>query len=474
MKVSKFLSGAHMILQNRGSPSIAVRCYYPFDLEALEQQQQQKAHQPLPKSTSSSQTITTSSSRLDDLDGFVQNLQWTVIFFILPPDLQKQVLSDKNSFPRRAMRLLDSWSLQLKQKQQPRILVLQRSQEAIQYLIGMTDALRPAKRILRHDFFQRQQQRLFLWQPSVAETNSGGDPTAQQQQQQAAATHAVTAVRQLAHRLGLAVGEADLLMRVLGTSVVGSNNNNVKLSSLVAMDRHVLQRVPMDGRSKEAWQRFFETATATTTSIMNDADVSALKIMAPPFDSNESYPDYCQQQHPAAAYRGNDPNELPRMLQYAPSSMHHHHYQPSPVVVDQRIAVPQNQYYQSQWDQNENRSCYRGADDTTMHSASPSLQRQQEWSPQPEAWSDQGLYAGGNQQGMFHPHHHQQQQQTLPLGYQQPEQHFSMPWGSSALQQQHPSYDNAPQYPSSSIVQQMGPPYHLMQQPMRGNYNNTM
>ena len=249
MKVNTRLSGAHMIVQNSdGAPSISVRCYYPLDLERLEQQQKRRGIQS---------DIKTGFD--DGLAEFVRHFQWTVVFFILPSDLQKTSLGDGSSFLRRSMHFLDDWSLEQHQqslkttKNPPRIVVLQRTPEAVQYLTCMADALKPAKQKLRSDFFQKQ-QRVNYCCPNSNNNNEH------------AAARAAEALRQLADRLGLAAGEADLLMRVLGRS--GKKNN---LSSIVAADAQALEHVPMEESAKKSLLAFFETG-ATLRSMEEEVN----------------------------------------------------------------------------------------------------------------------------------------------------------------------------------------------------------
>jgi hypothetical protein len=92
VKSASNLSGAHLVLPIE---KIAIRAYYPYDLEQIKP---------------------TNSSSTDDFEGlskFLKSFLRPLVMFILPPNdpVFQQQLDDTNSYFHRAQRLVGEWTM---------------------------------------------------------------------------------------------------------------------------------------------------------------------------------------------------------------------------------------------------------------------------------------------------------------------------------------------------------------------------
>jgi len=231
LRVLEKLSGAHILIP--GESTIAIRAYYPFDLQRLEGSGSYDKDKVL-------QRIHCEEGEpdVDGLQAFQKNFAVTVIFFVLSDDAKlKHELDNPNSFLRRTQRLLERVG---DQDKTTRILIVQDTQQAIQAIFCLADSMSPAKRQLKREFFQRQRQAYFL--PS----EGGRIDTSLDSQ---AASHVAAALREWADVFELPSGEADVLMGILGS-----------LGAIATANDEQLARVPVEDRTKAILHMFFGSA----------------------------------------------------------------------------------------------------------------------------------------------------------------------------------------------------------------------
>jgi hypothetical protein len=311
--IEKLSGGAHLLFP--GESSLAVRTYYPSDLEAL-----QAAEIPHPRAMDDDLEGTCTDD-LEGLGAFQSAFRTTVVFFVLPHDVLTQQLDDPDSFLHRANRVLHATSSGANSAQScSNILTVPDTAAAITALISIADAMVPAKRALRREFVERQRLAYFLPEDASGFPHPNADSRA--------ASHAATAFREWAQLFEFPAGEADVLLSIMGT-----------LENVVTGNGQSLAIAPVEDRSKEMLHAFFESqAGGTTISSTNmggggsrDAAVpqtigTGQANAPPPVHQGPSYYQQHQQQHMASSqqafayqiYHGSAPP--------APVQPNHHHH----------------------------------------------------------------------------------------------------------------------------------------------------
>lgn len=204
--------------------SLAVRVYYPIDLEQIERRlhdadnQQHKTPRPLTHHVQEPV-----DSDVDGLALFVSHFRVSLILFVLPHDDMMQQLSRLDSFLNRAQRLLEAKAITTAANNS-RLVVVTSTEQAIATIVSVADAITPEKMRLKAAFFQREQAR--LQPPSTT----------------------VSALRQLAKDLDIPQAEIDVTLNELGS-----------LRAIASATQHTLERLPIDGGSKRKLVDFFQS-----------------------------------------------------------------------------------------------------------------------------------------------------------------------------------------------------------------------
>jgi hypothetical protein len=243
--IEKLSGGAHLLFP--GESSLAVRTYYPSDLEAL-----QAAEIPHNTRTMNDDLEGTGTDDLEGLGAFQSAFRTTVVFFVLPHDVLTQQLDNPDSFLHRANRILHAANSSGTSGPQScsSILTVPDTATAITALISIADAMVPAKRALRREFVERQRLAYFLPDDASGFPHPNADGRA--------ASHAATAFREWAQQFEFPAGEADVLMRFMGT-----------LENVVTGNDQSLAIAPVEERSKEMLHAFFESQAGGTTASRN-------------------------------------------------------------------------------------------------------------------------------------------------------------------------------------------------------------
>ena len=91
--VEKLSGGSHLLIPSE-QPSIAIRAYFPCDLEEL------------------SPSTCQDDDDFDNLRTFLNSFKSALVMFILPLDKQREQLDNPNSFFHRAQRVLRSMTIE--------------------------------------------------------------------------------------------------------------------------------------------------------------------------------------------------------------------------------------------------------------------------------------------------------------------------------------------------------------------------
>lgn len=198
VRVHTQLSGAHIIVPC--GTSLAVRAYYPHDLERIH------------------------ADALDDLPVFLEHFQTIVVFFIMPFAAQQAVMGDRNSFVRRAFDLIDTWQDPKNEhhKNPPRMAMVNDTRDAVFYLMQMVDAMRPEKTKLRQEYFLRKQKQHLCLLPQVPDKNVLSD-------------HIGNAVMEWGKLWDISADDIRLVFMSVKT-----------IGSLATMDEETMAKIPVD------------------------------------------------------------------------------------------------------------------------------------------------------------------------------------------------------------------------------------
>lgn len=267
------LSGAHLLV---ASERIAVRTYYPCDLQELrEQEEEQKKRQ-----TKARHGITEESSGadceddFDGLSGFASSFQLALVLIIVPPtntgrvqtESIAQQLDDIDSHFHRAQRLSVRHQREAEStfstengnsnnkivgiNRKSRVFLLPDTQSAIQTLIAVADAVAPERKASKRALFRRLETKFFLppspcsdvdAAPAFASTGAATEAASD-----AAATHVAGGLREIARTFELPPGEENILMSELGD-----------LQTIATADDSLLATIPIDRRSRKVLHSFF-------------------------------------------------------------------------------------------------------------------------------------------------------------------------------------------------------------------------
>jgi hypothetical protein len=398
--IEKLSGGAHLLFP--GESSLAVRTYYPSDLEALQAAE-------IPHSRTMDDDLEgTCPDDLVGLGAFQSAFRTTVVFFVLPRDVLTQQLDNPDSFLHRANRVLHAASSGASSTTCS-ILTVPDTAAAITALISIADAMLPAKRALRREFVERQRLAYFLPQDVSGFPHPSADSRA--------ASHAATAFREWAQQFEFPAGEADVLLSLLGT-----------LENVVTGNDQSLAIAPVEARSKEMLHAFFESqAGGTTISSRNVGgggnrgatvpQMTGQSNAPPPVHQGPSY--YQQQQQQMAS------------SQQAYAYQNHHASAPPPVQP------------------NHHRHLGNGSSPagSFRQPATQSFAR-----PDPHSYEAAGPYQHGQQQ-----HGQQQHGQQQQYGQQQysQQQQYGQPQQQHGQQQQQ---QHGQQQQQQQQYQQHGPP----------------
>lgn len=203
--VARPLNGAHLLVlpASTGEVTIAVRVYYGDNLP--------------PHSSELSENDN------DDIDGlakFQKSFALAVVFVVLTPSEQKDQLLHRPSFVRRAQHLLTTVSTftTKNNKNKPtttRLWLVSSTDQAVQALIGMANALLPAKRQLQRAWYEHQQQQAYV--PVKSNTKNNAAATRDPSILRVAAQHAQQALAQWAQRNGVPSRDVQLLWQAYGS-----------------------------------------------------------------------------------------------------------------------------------------------------------------------------------------------------------------------------------------------------------------
>lgn len=259
--VSSNLSGAHLLIP--GEVTLAIRVYYPADIERLEREHPyspelclKEIHNRGVESVNLQNQKPTND--LDGLAAFQSTFAVTMVFFILPADAQIIALENACSFVCRAMRTLElplqciapslcSSSARKKTLKPARVLVLSRTEDAVEAILTTAEmTLSLTKRRLKEQYFERQ--RLLHFKPRAVKDVASNDARSSENEalDAAAASHVASGLRSWAEAMGIPQGEADILMTVLGS-----------LQAIVTATTEQLTHIPVEERTKNLVRLFF-------------------------------------------------------------------------------------------------------------------------------------------------------------------------------------------------------------------------
>jgi hypothetical protein len=314
--IEKLSGGAQLLFP--GESSLAVRAYYPSDLDALQ------GANPHPQTMDGlhgkeEQVQQQDTDDLEGLGAFQSAFRTTVLFFVLPHDVLAEQLDNPDSFLHRANRVLHASSEDCAQSCS--ILTVPDTATAIAALTTIADAMAPAKRALRREFVERQLLACFLPDDASGFPHPNADGQA--------AMNGASAFREWAELFELPPGEADVLMSIMGT-----------LENIVTGDYQALTRAPLEDRSKEILHGFFEsqaggTVPGRSVGGFDSNPQTTGQVNAPPVHQG---PSYHQQQtpssHQAFAYQnrrgsGPQPVQTSQHLASGSSAMGNSSYQQS-------------------------------------------------------------------------------------------------------------------------------------------------
>jgi hypothetical protein len=246
VRVHNQLSGAHMIFpQEHG---LALRVYYPVDLERLDKTAEAASNKNDDDQTKSGTSATSSPFPRDesDLDGilkFTMHFQWPVIFFVLP-DVQRMM---KDSlFVQCAMDAMDNNTEcpSNNKHHPPLMMIVQDTEQVLISLFVLADSISPQRCALRQNFARRTRIACFC------------DPNP-------------TDSEEIEHRMQVAAN----------SQLAGSVRAFAKLTGA---DAKLLDGIPIEERSKRELLRFFSSSEDVPDPI-DEEEIDASILSPPPF-----------------------------------------------------------------------------------------------------------------------------------------------------------------------------------------------
>jgi hypothetical protein len=233
--VERLAGGAHILFP--GSETIALRTYYPSDIARLEAIHNDE------NDVSSLNRASAAPNNQDGLEAFRNAFKYPIVFFILPPEILMDQLSRPESFVNVAQLIMN----EPKQGNDAsaaggnaKSFVVPDTKSVTDTVLILLDALHPERRKMREKYYEHTRSLHFL--------PAENDEFAKVVDTHQIATHVSAQIRSLADRLQLGAGEAEILMRRLGS-----------LQRIATADHRVLEHMPIDDASKEKLHEFFGT-----------------------------------------------------------------------------------------------------------------------------------------------------------------------------------------------------------------------
>ena len=250
------MSGAHLLLT---SERIAVRAYYPSDLQELQEQGEKIS-------------ATKNDDDFDGLSAFFSSFQLTLVFFILPSSMNDtnmtnlitEQLVDFNSYFHRAQRL----SIQHQEEAEGNammsnakegasvrkscIMISPDTPSAIENLILVADSLLSQRKASKNILLRRLEQKFFL--PSSPSRNN--DTSSDTVDPTAVASLVEEGLRKMAQTFDLPMGEVDILKSELGD-----------LKTIATADDSLLGTIPIDNLTRKILHDFFGSTEANVGKI---------------------------------------------------------------------------------------------------------------------------------------------------------------------------------------------------------------
>ncbi|KAL3914580.1 MAG: hypothetical protein SGILL_006048, partial [Bacillariaceae sp.] len=241
---AKSLSGAHLMLTKE---AIAIRTYYPYDLEQIKSKQ---------------------SEVEDDFDGvskFLKSFKKALVIFIIQPNdpVFHQQLDDTHSYFHRAQRIVGQHTMDYPDKTL-QVKLFADTKAAVQGLTQFADLFTSKKTEKRNNFILQYRDKLLVSLPAR-------DQEHHKKLEAIARERAQNALRGLARRANFPPNEENVLMRHLGS-----------LESIAKCNRFGLDQVPIESRSKDLLVRFFGASGPPEPFNDNASRMSSVKEFAPP------------------------------------------------------------------------------------------------------------------------------------------------------------------------------------------------
>jgi len=198
-RVVQTLSGGAHVLFPGVETTIAVRAYYPSQLN---EKLSDKNH--------------------DGLEAFRDAFKHPVVFFILPSKVMQEQLNQRDSFVNAAQNIVCD---------KAKVFFVSETKSVVDTILVLLDALHPERRKLREKYYHHIRATHYL------------ERTADQQH---VSSHIRNETRELAHRLGFAAGEAEILMNTFGS-----------LRNICNADHDALKDLPLESDTKRKLLTFF-------------------------------------------------------------------------------------------------------------------------------------------------------------------------------------------------------------------------
>lgn len=233
--MERLYGGAHILFPG-SETTIALRTYYPADIKRLEAIQKDEND----ASTLNRASPAAAPHNQDGLEAFRDAFKYPIVFFILPPEVMMDQLSRPESFVNTAQLIMNESKQDTSESAaggNAKSFVVPDTKSVTDTVLILLDALHPERRKMREKYYEHTRSLHFL--PSEKEEETKVDT-------HQVVTHVSAEIRALADRLQLGAGEAEILMRRLGS-----------LQMIATADHRVLEQMPIDDASKEKLHEFF-------------------------------------------------------------------------------------------------------------------------------------------------------------------------------------------------------------------------
>lgn len=257
LSVHEKLSGAHFVFP--GESSLAVRAYYPADLQRLENASSvanaDVYNQRKDKAKLLEIVHEGNEADIDGVATFASHFRLALVLFVLPKDVQQAQLNRIDSFTNRSMRLLESQSTSTA----IRVMIVSDTHQAIKVITHLADARMPAATEVKKAFFERH------------------DPCAMDH-----STVSREAIRSWAmtDAMGLTEKDARLLCSLMPN-----------IRSIACADAKGLESIALDTRTQQKIMDFFRSNGATRFEDGSDDHMtpydSRIDMVSDPFHTEE-------------------------------------------------------------------------------------------------------------------------------------------------------------------------------------------